>query len=525
MKRITLFRFFFAAALLTLATSCKDKKELPVLTGDVPIVSQFVYDGMSAYYLWNEEMLDKKPTSNDTDPEKYFESILYKTDTEKGWSWITRDVQSLVSGFAGQQFSFGYSLTFLSANQAGTEFLAMVKYVYPNSPAEKAGIKRLDIIGKVDGSPITGKITEDGYIQFDNDKLFGNNAIALSIYKFTDSGIELDREVTVTPGNINTDPVLFDKVFAIGDKKIGYLFYTSYIANFNYRLHEVFSRFKQEGVTDLVLDLRYNGGGGINAASYLVSLFAPETEVRNKTTLVKMKYNTFLNQYFDKRGGRDVAKLGEYQEEDEQNGDITYKAAPNPLTANLNLSKVYIIATGNSASASELTLFCSRAIMGEPNVVHIGEKTYGKYTASWTLHPYDEDLGVPVYEESKLSESDKNALKNWAMQPIVAIFSDKNEQNFMTPGYLNPDYSFKEGFGYVDYWKPLGDPQDVFLGQALYLITGDASYKPVSPSLRSAVLQKKTFETHEVQPLILDKPDVNSADFREIMRDWQNFRK
>lgn len=232
-----------------------------------------------------------------------------------------------------------------------------------------------------------------------------------------------------------------------------------------------------------------------------------------------MKYNTFLNEYFDKRGGRDVAKLGEYREKDEQRGDILYKAAPNPLTANLNLNKIYIIATGNSASASELTTFCSRAIMGQSNVVHIGGRTYGKYTASWTLHPYDENLGIPIYEESKLSSEQKNTLKNWAMQPIIGIYSDKNEQNFINPGYLEPNYTLREGFGYVDYWEPLGDPKDVFLGQALYLITGNESYKPVEPkATRSSKqeLQRVLDIKEDVMPLNLDNIKLTPDDFQKL---------
>lgn len=518
-----LFELFSLSLVLisftALNTSC-NKEELPKPKGEIPVVSQFVYDGMSLYYLWAEDMINKKPTINDTDPKKYFENILYKTDTENNWSWITDDAKSLVGGFAGEQFTFGYNLTFVPVNKEQTQFMALVKYVYPNSPAEKAGIKRLDYIGKVDGSPITGKVTPEGYIEFDNYKLYGNNTVTFSIYKLTNNGFELDREVpAVTPEDINTDPVVFNKIFTIGNKKIGYLFYTSYIANFNYRLYEVFSQFKQEGVTDLVLDLRYNGGGGIDAASYLVSLYAPEADVKNKTTLVKMKYNTFLNEYFDKRGGRDVAKLGEYREKDEQRGDILYKAAPNPLTANLNLNKIYIIATGNSASASELTTFCSRAIMGQSNVVHIGGRTYGKYTASWTLHPYDENLGIPIYEESKLSSEQKNTLKNWAMQPIIGIYSDKNEQNFINPGYLEPNYTLREGFGYVDYWEPLGDPKDVFLGQALYLITGNESYKPVEPkATRSSKqeLQRVLDIKEDVMPLNLDNIKLTPDDFQKL---------
>ena len=522
MKKINLFTLLIGA-ILFFAISCRDKNEPPTPPKpieNIPIVSQFVYDGISAYYLWSNEMVNKKPTVKDADPKQYFKSILYKTDIEHSWSWITDDANALVAEFAGEPKTFGYSLGFTKINNI---IYAFIQYAFANTPASNAGLNRLDLIGKINGQLITTEIGTDGKERVskkDIDILYGNNAATFTLYKLTDAGIVQNKEVQVTPATVKTDPVLFDKIYTIGNKKIGYVFYTTFIANFNYRLHEVFNKFKQEGVTDLVLDLRYNPGGGVNAASYLVSLFAPETAVKDKSVLVKMNYNQFLNDYFDKKGITRSSKLGIYQEKDVyEDGKLIAKAEPNPLTANLNLNKVYIIATGNSASASELTTFCSRAIIGESNVIHIGGQTSGKYTASWTLHPYSKDIGIPVYDEAKLSSEDKNTFKNWAMQPIVANYSDKNGKDFINPGYLEPNYSLKEGFGYIDYWKPIGDTKDVFLGQALYLITGDESYKPIQPkSTRSTIAEIEILDKSLAKPIVIDNLDLTPEDFKEIMR-------
>ena len=102
MKRLyTLLSITFV--LLFVATSCSDKNELPTPSKpdgkNIPLVSQFVYDGLSTYYLWSDEMLDKKPNDNDIDPQKYFKSVLYKTDTERNWSEITDNVDALMADF------------------------------------------------------------------------------------------------------------------------------------------------------------------------------------------------------------------------------------------------------------------------------------------------------------------------------------------------------------------------------------------------------------------------------------------
>ncbi len=485
--------------------------EEPPVSNGVDVVSQFVYDGMSLYYKWADEVENKKPTKEDSDPKKYFYSLLNASDTDHGWSWITDDVEELLNSFSGIEKGFGYNLKFITTDN---KIYAVVKYVFDNTPASNAGIERLDFIGEVNGKPIT--INAEGYISSESLKaLFGNNPTTFSLYKLEEGKIVAKKEVTVTPEeNIKTNPVLLDSVYRIGSKKIGYLFYTDFISEYNQALYEAFAKFKNEQVTDLVLDLRYNRGGAVTAATYLSSMIAPEASVSNKEVLTTLDYNDYLNGVYDKNNWSRSDNLGEYDA----------KSFSNPMNANLNLNKVYIIATNDSFSASELTTFCLRSYM---DVVHIGNKTGGKYTASWTVHPYNEKVGVTVYDESKLSATSKTALKDWAMQPIVAKYTNKEGQTFEKTDGLIPDYELQEGNGYLSEWTAFGDTKDVFLGKALYLITGDMRYNP------SAAIRTRAVESFSAKPIrhkvstpdemkkesvILDNVKFTPEQFREIMK-------
>jgi hypothetical protein len=86
-----------------------------------------------------------------------------------------------------------------------------------------------------------------------------------------------------------------------------------------------------------------------------------------------------------------------------------------------------------------------------------------------------------------------------------------------------PENTLTEGFGFIDYWTPLGDTKDVFLGQALYLITGDDSYQPVQPKAARAtnlpiISNQKLHNPKDfkMQSVILNNIKMSSGELRSI---------
>lgn len=465
---------------------------------DLNVVTQFVYDGMSQYYLWSNEVISKKPTANDKDPEEYFYKILNDTDTQHGWSWITDDVESLMAGFEGESTdAFGFQPQALYYDSNMSRIVGFVRYVYPNTPAEKAGIKRGEVITHANGN----LITVSNYMI-----MYGANA--KTTFTVLDQNFENPRDVEITPAKISTDPVLYSNIYEGEDfngRKIGYLFYTNFYENYNESLFHAFTEFKSAGITDLVLDLRYNPGGGISAATYLASLIAPVTEVQKKSVFTIMSYNNYVNAAYDEEKWDRKDYLGDYS--------TKYS---NPINANVNNGNLnlYIITTSSSASASELLTFCLKPFM---QVEQIGEKTSGKYTASWTIHAYSNlnNRAQPIYVESSISNADKSNLKNWAMQPIVGRYTDKDNKDFIATNGLIPNHSISEtnvNERNTAIWKPIGDTDDYLFAKAISLITG----KPYTVSQTRSTLNIQledaelysTMESIYREGVIIDNPKM-----------------
>ena len=470
------------------------------------LVSQYlVYDGMALYYLWNEQMLHREPTEADTDPKRYFRTLLDPIDRRNDWSWITDDVDALLRNFAGETARVLGLAPLRVSGFWPNRYVVFVRYVYPKSSAYEAGIERGNAIWEIDGRPITAQ----------NINLLSetNREIRLTIFgqddpALSDGNIPLPVttwEVAITPESFPSNPVLHYSVHPIGDRVIGYLFYTTFrsgteINNFNEYLFQAFSYFKRRNVTDLVLDLRYNPGGEVSAAIYLASMIAPRADVENNEVFTIMSYNRFMNAEFDRNFEINFPRGPEYYRRWERNsrlGAFNDDLFQNPLNANINPNgnlRVYIIATRFSASASELTIFCLRPFM---EVVHIGEETQGKYTASWTVHAFDNFFvgeGANriarvqrVHDASRFTSAQREELRNWAMQLIVGTYTDRDGRDFVAEGTLRPNERIPYS---IQNWKPIGDERDFLFAKAISLITGQPSPAAISPAATRSASDK-----------------------------------
>ncbi len=391
-------------------------------------INSWVYDKMDTYYLWREEM-PKYPNKTET-PEIFFKGLLYHNTNVKydKWSLIVPDYEEWIKELRGRSASTGANLGFFQLDK--NSVVAIVYYVDKESPADRQGLKRGDAIVAVNGvTPTTANYLDLFFSE-------GTHEYTLAEIKEGNVIEETGVKVTVTPTEFQKDPILEHKVIERNGKKVGYLVYTSFLHEFNDALSNVFSEFKNEGIDELILDLRYNSGGAGLAAIRLASLIAPSSSAEK----------VFFKKTWNDKANADIDKL--IQQDEEQYASLR-KEVFEKLPENLNLNKVYVITTNWSASASELVISGLQSYM---DVIKIGEPTHGKFTGSITIN-----------------DDEKN--HSWAIQPIVFKYeSDKGMTEFWNG--IQPDFKADD-----DLIHELGDENENMLNVALSHAAGVVAKK------------------------------------------------
>jgi hypothetical protein len=250
---------------------------------DIIDVNFWINEKMELYYLWEDQMPDID-FEQEEDPEEYFYKLIYKEKDK--WSWITDDYASLAAEYDGEPVQMGYSPSFYLMSDNESVFI-VVDYVYEGSPADEAGIERGDIILSIDNTELN---TSNYYDLYSQDAYSVQLAeINNNIISYTGESIDLVARV------VETNPVLYHDVIDLEGHKVGYLVYAEFITGkddkFLTTLDEVFSEFQTEGISDLVVDLRYNPGGDIDAAVYLASAIAPTETASGEDVLISLQYN------------------------------------------------------------------------------------------------------------------------------------------------------------------------------------------------------------------------------------------
>lgn len=387
-------------------------------------INKCIYDIMSDYYLWNRHM-PRYQRGDDRNPADFFESLLYSK--EDHWSFITDDSQSLNDELAGSPFSMGYSPQFWYYNDQ-KNVLIVVEFVYSGSPADRAGLKRGDIILDINGQSMT---PENYYELYSKEQA----TYTLGKYDAVNNKLDTDHDISMTAEKIKADPSVYDTILMVNNKPVGYYVFTAFTTDAGYyaTMDAVFDRFKAAGVKDLILDLRYNGGGDIETAGHLASAIAPTSVVENHEVLVSYVYNSVLTTYFKDQGNED---------------DILYRFPPN--SHNADIENLYVLVTDGTASASELVTIGLKPHM---NVKLIGTNTYGKYTGMFVFDNTLEDL---------------EDLENWALLPVCMKYANSEGFTDFVDG-LTPDYEVEDVL--MDGYQ-FGDANDPMLATALDVIGG-----------------------------------------------------
>jgi len=285
------------------------------------------------WYLWSDSVSDI-PVDSFLNSENYLQELKFKRLDK--WSYID-DQKEFTMYYDGLYIGHGFGRILDS------DSLFRISYVYKGSPMEQAGIVRGTKILSINDVPTM--VIEKNQTW---DSIYGNKAAGIvNKFAFEDS-TGRRFELNIPKDTINQNTVILDSVYTFTNTKIGYIVYNSFLKSSYRELDSTFADFQRQGVTDLVIDLRYNSGGELYVANYFANLIAGSKVCGQ--LMGKIQYNeskSFYNTsfWFDN------------------------------LKYSIDINRVVFITSGMTASASEYLINVLRPYM---EVVLVGEKTHGK---------------------------------------------------------------------------------------------------------------------------------------------------
>lgn len=297
---------------------------------------------MKDAYLWYEKVPDVDPAAYES-PEALLADLVY-ADIDH-WSSITPKEVSQAYYGEGRRVGLGIRTRY------HTDDTLRLSLIYAGSPADDANLSRGDRILEINNKTIDEIEAEELW-----DTILGpdEEGVAVSMKIEHQSGVIEDIAMTKRVFEFETTHT--HRVFPYAGRTVGYLLFDRFLSTSDAELETVFTSFKQEGVHELVLDLRYNGGGLIDVAHHLANLIAG-----------------------NQSEGELFTKILHNDKHPDWNKDQLFSASETAL----DLKRVFVIATGLTASSSELLI---NGLFPHIEVRLIGETTYGKPVGSgaWT---------------------------------------------------------------------------------------------------------------------------------------------
>ncbi len=446
------------------SVSCFEDQDDNVIVASASEINDFIYRGLNFFYLYKAdtpELADDFFASDDaytnflneySTPEAFFD---YLKSSQDRFSILVDDYVELENTLSGITLNNGMEFGLvLYPDQSGNVF-GYVRYVLPNTDAAQQGLTRGVIFNTVDGQ----QITDTNF-----STIFEPTTYTIGLATFDGNTVTpTGEEITLTKAEYTENPIFVTNTFNINGRTIGYLMYNAFTNEFDSQLNAVFGQFISEGVTDLVLDLRYNSGGSVRTANYLSSMITGQNTGQ-----------VFYSEQWN----------ADRQEEYAQNGLFLDSFVNGGESINsLMLNEVYVLTSSRTASASELVI---NGLSPYINVVQIGDNTSGKFQASFLLY----DAPAPNF-----SRAEANINHTYAMLPLV--FKTANADGFTD--FINglvPDIEQKENYANLGV---LGDADEPLLATAIAQITGlPMPTVPDLPQLEVLSERKAELPTYQI---------------------------
>jgi C-terminal peptidase prc len=374
----------------------------------------WVRDQLNTYYYWYQNLTPGVNAASFNSPEAYLEAVRYRP-IDNTFSFITTAAANDAFYSDSQFIGYGFG------NQTTSTEIRVLQ-VYDDSPASDAGLSRGDRIITVNGQSVAALVA-NGSIG----NAFGatETGVATTIEWETLDGAR--RSARMVKRLVTIPPVSLTRVVDIDGRRVGYLFFRNFVTPSTAALTEAFAALKTAGATELVLDLRYTGGGLVDVAVHLASLIGGART--NGQVMLNYVHNDKIGPILNK--------------------SVRFST----LDQSLNLQRLVVITTRASASASELTINSLRAYIP---VTIIGDTTYGKPVGQYGLRFCDKVL-----------------------YPVAFSIKNANLEGDFFDG-LPVDCAAGD-----DYTHQLGDPTEASFAEALTFIRTGACSPQAATAMRA----------------------------------------
>jgi C-terminal processing protease CtpA/Prc len=416
------------------------------------VVHDFVWKGLNAYYLHQDQVADLSDRRFSSDQELnaflnsfpdynlLFESLTIENDLKSN---LVEDYNTLTSPELRSSFTNGLEFGIIADPNNTDNVLGYVTHILPNSNAALQNIARGDYFNAVDGVLLTRQNYQDLLLN-------GQNIFTLNMANFDGNTITpATRTVSLEKEGYNYPATFLEDVISINSDNVGYIMYNNDFSNIYIDdLKQTASNFVSQNVNKLVLDLRYSIGSGS---------FARDIEAFASVITGQFQDEVFLKENWN-------TKAQAWFLENQPDSLLTRFSASNQTTTveGMQVTDLFIILNGNNFEGSSAIELLVNSLNPYMNIQIIGNNTAGNNTGSITLYNSDDyDFGL------------RNTTHTVALQPVVLTFTNNNDQTYnngLTPiiNLCNQEDVLNLGV--------LGTNSDPILNSVLNLIeTGAAS--------------------------------------------------
>jgi len=430
----------------------------PDVAGTATDENNFLRSWTHQLYLWFDQVPDLDPSLYTT--VDYFPLLKTSATTASGapvdkfhFTYPTATWESL--SMQGVQAGYGVNFDVVAATPPRN---IRVAYVDPNATGAAVSLGRGAVVQAVDGTDVNDD-TSAGVATL-NAGLQPASVGETHTFTVLDVGSATPRTVQLVSADVTETPVPVVTTVTANGSAVGYILFNDHIATAESELLNAFTTLQQKGVSDLVLDIRYNGGGYLDIASEVAYMIAGAAATTG---------HTFELQQFNSQYPTTNPVTGE---------GITptlfhstsqgFSVASGQALPSLNLSRVFILTGAQTCSASESIINSLRGI--NVQVIEIGSTTCGK---PYGFYPQD-NCGTTYFSIQF------RGVNNLGFGDYTDGFSPANTVD--PAGYVIPGCSVADDFDHA-----LGDANEAQFSQALaYRSGGSCTVAPSGAGIQGA---------------------------------------